>query len=1295
MRRFVRFAPVAALLVLASSSFAKERPPLNAYADAAPVAGPPEAQSRRAPPAFASSFDEKRGTPTFLWAEHEVSAPRGLFASRPAVSVARDALAAHAARWGASPTAAQSLEVAHVHDLGRGGVVVTFRQVMAGIGVFHGDVKVLLDRANDLVAIGGGLHPAVGATSKWGAFAKTDREALALALQDLYALPILASDFSAAKSSRGGYAHYVIAKSPSLEQAKISLGQDARVKPVWFALPDRLVPAYFVEVLAQQGSAPSDAYAFVVAADDGRMLYREHLTHDAAFDYRVFVDGTGKPLDGPIADFSPHPTGVPDGSYPAFAASTLLSKDGFNSAPGGGSDPWLAAGATQSTGNNVDAYTDDDAPDGFSGANDLRAAVSAPGAFDYVFDPVQGPQVSTTQRMAAVTQLFYVNNWLHDDWYDSGFDEAAGNAQLSNLGRGGVEGDPLIAQAQDGAPQNRNNANMSTFADGTSPRMQMYVWDGTGQSTSSLGVAPLGQTFTTGDAAFGPQSFSVTASMAVVTDSGGGSTQDGCESFVTNVVGKIGIVNRGTCSFKQKAVNAASAGAAGLIIIDNQVSGTPPGMGDGNPAGAVAIPTQSLTSASGTTLKNALQNGAQTGTMLRSSSVDRDGSIDNTIVAHEWGHYLHLRLVTACGNTQCGAMSEGWADFIALQMVVRQGDNLGGVFPLSVYSTISFPDDPAYFGIRRFPYSVDTTKNPLTFKHIQQGTALPGGVPQASSGGSNAEVHNAGEIWSTMMFEGYNAMLQKATGPNPPYTFDQARRRLADYVVAGMKLTPADPTYTEQRDGVLAAAAAADQGDMLLLAQGFADRGAGSCAVSPDRYSTTLQGIVESFALSPSVALGETSITDDVITCDGDGTIDAGETGTLRVEVKNSGTSALVGASISVVSPTPGITFPQGSSATVDVPAFGIVEVPIQVALDPLQLGKQLATFDVTAQAPSGCVTNATLTAGQTVDADEVLASSAQDDVEAPTSAWTPQGTLASSVWALTETAPGAHAWLGTDWSSPSDTYLVSPALDIGANGLVVTFQHRYQFEQSQNVNWDGGVIEVSKDGGQNWDDVVSYVDPGYDGTLGDPQNQATNVLKGRQGYAGQSASWPALEAVSLDFGQSLGQTSVLLRFRIGTDDAAGGYGWEIDNLDFQGITNTPFAKVVDDQSDCQGGTGGAGGGGGAGGMGAGGMGAGGTGAGGTGAGGTGAGGTGAGGTGAGGASTTTSSTGSGAGGAGEGGANEGGAGGGVFSPPPFIVNEDGCGCEIPGSRGSDQGLFAAGLAVLVAAFRRRPKRAR
>jgi len=99
------------------------------------------------------------------------------------------------------------------------------------------------------------------------------------------------------------------------------------------------------------------------------------------------------------------------------------------------------------------------------------------------------------------------------------------------------------------------------------------------------------------------------------------------------------------------------------------------------------------------------------------SGPERDGDLDNTVVAHEWGHYLHHRLAQ-CGSQQCAGMSEGWADFNALLMELREGDNRDGAFAEGIYAVSDGTPNAAYFGIRRFPYSRDRTKNPLSFKHI-------------------------------------------------------------------------------------------------------------------------------------------------------------------------------------------------------------------------------------------------------------------------------------------------------------------------------------------------------------------------------------------------------------------------------------------------------------------------------------------------------------------------------------------------------------------------------------------------
>lgn len=76
---------------------------------------------------------------------------------------------------------------------------------------------------------------------------------------------------------------------------------------------------------------------------------------------------------------------------------------------------------------------------------------------------------------AATVQLFVTINEYHDLLYAYGFDEASGNFQEHNFGRGGEASDGVIAFAQDGA--GTDNADFMTPPDGQRGRMRMYVWD--------------------------------------------------------------------------------------------------------------------------------------------------------------------------------------------------------------------------------------------------------------------------------------------------------------------------------------------------------------------------------------------------------------------------------------------------------------------------------------------------------------------------------------------------------------------------------------------------------------------------------------------------------------------------------------------------------------------------------------------------------------------------------------------------------------------------------------------------
>lgn len=93
--------------------------------------------------------------------------------------------------------------------------------------------------------------------------------------------------------------------------------------------------------------------------------------------------------------------------------------------------------------------------------------------FNYVYE--HNTVVDSNKIKAAVTNLFYWNNLVHDVLWKYGFDEPSGNYQKDNMSRGGLGNDYVFADAQDGS--GTNNANFAPNVDGVNGRMQMYLWN--------------------------------------------------------------------------------------------------------------------------------------------------------------------------------------------------------------------------------------------------------------------------------------------------------------------------------------------------------------------------------------------------------------------------------------------------------------------------------------------------------------------------------------------------------------------------------------------------------------------------------------------------------------------------------------------------------------------------------------------------------------------------------------------------------------------------------------------------
>ena len=996
----------------------------------------------------------------------------------------------------------------------RGGAIVRFAQRIDGIPIEDGELRVLVRPGGELALASGTL---VGT--------RTPHEAPAFRGE------LAAEPGAIAAAVRHAY-------GVAFDRAAVTI-ERARATRAWHRTGNRLVAAWVVDAYASaSGSSEGDAFRTVIA-DDGRVLARRSLVADAAFSYRVFAEATGDPLDGPVADPTPHPTGAPDGAFPPYITPNLVVVDGLNQLI----DPWLAADATTTQGNNVDAYADFNAPSGLSDG-DFRATTTAAGVFDRSYDTASSPLASQNQQMAGVTSLFYAVNWLHDFWYDAGFDEAAGNGQASNYGRGGIEGDAILAEAQDNAlGGSRNNANMATPADGMPPRMQVFLWSG--DDDRSLSVADRAPTV--GAAAFGASGFDVTAPL-VVADDGAAPESDACGALLGDATGAIVVVDRGACTFKSKALQVQNAGGVAMIVVDNQTSSSPPQMAnDINTPAAITIGVLSVTLAEGAAIKANVAGGPTQATLHRLAVVDLEGSLDSTVIAHEFGHYVHHRL-SACDTRMCGALSEGWGDFAALLLLARPGDHLEGAFPFGVYAAQTLSDDPAYFGIRRAPYSVNPSINALSFRHMANGEPLPTNHPLHTING-NAEIHNAGEIWASALWEGYVA-LQRAGSD-----FATVRQNMAAYVVAGLLLTPTDASPTETRDAILAAAYAASPDDHDILLAGFARRGFGSCAVSPPAESTDFVGIVESLDVRGQAIAGEPTIDDSVDSCDHDGVLDAGETARIRIPIGNAGHAAVTDAQLVVTSTTPGLTVVTPAVSIGTVPPYTTIDREIDIRLDTgvTTIGEGALELELTAS--NGCLDRVTTSIKLRFNVDELAASSATDAFDAIASPWSPT-TDGEPGW--TQRHDGLDgSWHGADLGVRADTSLVSPTLTADPDlPLIVSFSHRYSFESS-----GGGVVEISRDG-TTWTDVSELgVSPGY----GDPIVAADNPLDGRAAYVRDNPSYPGADVTSLEFGTRLAGSQFRLRFRIGSDDGVAGAGWQIDDVALSGIVGTPFPVVVAD----------------------------------------------------------------------------------------------------------------------------------
>ncbi|TZF93254.1 T9SS type A sorting domain-containing protein [Chryseobacterium panacisoli] len=606
------------------------------------------------------------------------------------------------------------------------------------------------------------------------------------------------------------------------------------VNAVYFAKGGELILGYQFYV---EEKGTGNVWNTIVSTEDGTILYQENTTLSCSFHDESFDHHAGSPLQNTQAVFPANIAAanlqnsanllVPDNaSYnvfafpteaPTFGARTLLTNPwDLTASPEG----WHSDGTTHYTitrGNNAFAYTDE--------ANLNTPQFSPDGGASRTFDfPLDITAAHTTYTSAAVTNLFYNANKMHDVFYKFGFTESARNYQVNNFGNGGAGNDPVLAESRDGS--GLNNANFNPGADGTSGRMQMFLFSPAGNvrylyynsPSTYTARAPIATT-----ANFGPQIMGnppVTGDLALSTPA------DACTAVTAgSLTGKIAVVSAAGCNFSVKTKNLQNAGAVGVIQY-HPSSNTPIGLG-GTDA-TITIPTIMVGLSEGQFLVNDLTNGIVGNATLKTTAVYKDASLDNGVISHEYGHGISNRL-TGTGSSCLSyissneQMGEGWSDFFALMMTTRPGDTSTMARGVGTYVS---GESTTGLGIRPAKYSPDFAINDYTYGRtngMKISTSISG-IPITVP-----DVHSIGFIWASMLWDlnwkyvdkyGYNSNV--LADPN------SGSARVLQLVMDALKLQPCNPTFVQGRDAILAADQASTGGqNKCMIWTTFAKRGLG------------------------------------------------------------------------------------------------------------------------------------------------------------------------------------------------------------------------------------------------------------------------------------------------------------------------------------------------------------------------------------------------------------------------------------------------------------------------------------
>jgi len=771
-----------------------------------------------------------------------------------ALDIAMDWLQAHKEEMGLVAADLADVVVASRDLSEHSGVTHLYlRQRFRGIDVHGADVGVHVARDGSVIAVTGTFVPNLGAAIRGLAPARSAVQSAQSAAEHLglpVKSPILAMRRNGGASDDTMLSDGGISRKPIPARLVYEPTESGEVALAWL-----------VEI-EEMGS--DHWWAMTVDAETGETLEKKDYTIYDSWDSEGAQSGGNQGgASGGAAALSSTPfqhayVGVPGtGTYRAIGwphgdpndGDRLLVVDPAHptSSPFGWHDTDGVSGAesTNTTGNNVDTYTDINNNNN-GNAPDSRASGGASLNFDFPLDLNINPK---DYRPAALTNLFYWNNVMHDLSYLYGFTESAGNFQNNQYGRGPTvapfgANDRVNAEAQDGGGM--NNANFSTGNDGSSPRMQMYLWVPQGAYQVQVTSGPVGNyaTVRANFGAFLSDSFVTQPTAQVVL----ATPNNGCAALTGFPAGAIAYVDSGTCNNVVKAQNAQAAGAVGMIVNSGAsdaniaiLTGVTPVDAAGN--ATLTIPVLGISTNTAATLRPQLPFTAKMA-FLGTPAPLRDGDLDNTVIGHEYTHGISNRLTGGRTNPNClngnEQMGEGWSDWVGMAFSHDPDRPISRTRGLGPYIRFTGVEGP---GIRATPYSTDMTINPSTYNSVK--TAV---IP-----------HGVGYVWATELWEVYWNLIDKhGFNPDVYEPWNTGGNNLAiQLVFDGMKMQPCNPGFVTGRNAILQADEALTGGEnQCAIWHGFAKRGLGNGA-SQGSVNSVQDGI-ENFDLPPLCQAGIT-----------------------------------------------------------------------------------------------------------------------------------------------------------------------------------------------------------------------------------------------------------------------------------------------------------------------------------------------------------------------------------------------------------------------------------------------------